>query len=400
MKKINRISWIAIITFFLASCGSTGKKEKEGALNNKKAEIEKLKNDKIKLDAKLRTLEIELAKSDTGASKTINAKLVSISPVVLQNFSHYLDLQGRVDAENISYITPRGMGGQVRAIFVKEGDNVKKGQLLLKLDDAIGRQNVVAMRQSMEAVKTQLALARTVYERQENLWKQNIGTEVQLLQAKSNVEGLQNQLKTMQENVKLAQEQLSQSNVYSNVSGVADEVNIHVGETFTGSPANGIKIVNTRDLKVVVDVPENYLSRVRKGTPVEITVPDINRNYSSKISLISQSISETSRGFIAEAKIPYDARLKPNLIAIARILDYSVPNAIAIPVNTLQTDEKGKFVLVASKEGDKLIARKRVIQLGELYGDKIEIKQGLKAGDNVITEGFQALYDGQPITIG
>jgi RND family efflux transporter MFP subunit len=252
----------------------------------------------------------------------------------------------------------------------------------------------------MEAVKTQLALARTVYERQENLWKQNIGTEVQLLQVKSNVEGLQNQLKTMQENVKLAQEQLSQSNVYSNVSGVADEVNIHVGETFTGSPANGIKIVNTRDLKVVVDVPENYLSRVRKGTPVEITVPDINRNYSSKISLISQSISETSRGFIAEAKIPYDARLKPNLIAIARILDYSVPNAIAIPVNTLQTDEKGKFVLVASKEGDKLIARKRVIQLGELYGDKIEIKQGLKAGDNVITEGFQALYDGQPITIG
>src|SRR5206468_6448302 len=133
-------------------------------------------------------------------------------------FQHFIDLQGRIDAENISYISPRGMGGQVRQIFVKKGDNVRKGQLLLKLDDAVARQNVVAMRQSMGSVKTQLDLARSVYQRQKNLWNQNIGTEVQLLQAETNVKSLEKQLIAMQANVRTAQEQANLSNVYSDVS--------------------------------------------------------------------------------------------------------------------------------------------------------------------------------------
>ncbi len=398
MKRI--ISVLLVTTaLFITSCGSS-KKEKAGDITDKKVEIEKLKNEKAKLDVSIKKLEDDLAKIDTGAGKATNAKLVTIQPVAVEPFSHYLDLQGRIEAENTSYITPRGMGGQVRAIYVKEGDQVRKGQLLLKLDDAIGRQNVVAMRQSMESVKTQLALAKTVYDRQKNLWDKNIGTEVQLLQSKSNVEGLENQLKTMQENVKLSQEQLGQSNVYSNVSGIAEEVNIHVGETFTGAPTNGIKIVNSSNLKVVTDVPENYLSRIKKGTKVQISIPDLNKNYESTISLVSQSISNITRGFIAEAKVPSGQGLRPNLIAVVKILDYSAPEAMAIPLNTLQTDEKGKFVLVAVQENGKTIARKKPVQVGELYGDKIEVKQGLKQGDNLITEGFQALYDGQNITTG
>ena len=131
-----------------------------------------------------------------------------------------------------------------------------------------------------------------------------------------------------------------------------------------------------------------------------ISVPDLNKSYYSSISLISQSINPTSKGFAAEAKVPYDIALKPNLTAMIKIQDYNVPNAVTVPVNTLQTDEQGKFVLIAVREGGKLIARKRQVIVGELYGDKLEIKSGILAGDLIISEGYQNLYDSQVITNG
>ena len=397
MKKLTQAALILTLIFSAASCGNSNKTDSK-ALEAKKAELQKLKDSKTKTDDKIKALEAELAKSDTGMNKQQKPFLVSVTAISAGDFTHYLDLQGKVDAQNISYITPRGMGGQVKALYVQKGDVVKKGQLLLQLDNALASQNVATVKQSMGTVQAQLGLAQSIYARQKNLWDQHIGTEVQLLQAKTNVETLQNQLKSIQENVKSAQEQLNQANVYSNVSGVADEVNIHVGETFTGAPMNGIKIVNTSDLKVVIDIPEAYQSRIKKETPVEISIPDVNKTIHSRISLISQSISSTSRGFTAEAKIPYDPLIKPNQIALIKILDYNATAAIAVPINTLETDESGKYILVAVKEGDKMFARKRRVQIGEAYGDKVEIKDGLKAGDSVITEGFQGLYDGQLIT--
>ena len=399
MQNIKLTALIIGLILITASCGSSGKKERESAVTDKKVELEKLKTEKTKTEDKIKTLETEIAKLDTGAAKSEKVKLVSVMPVTAQNFQHFIDLQGRIDAENISYISPRGMGGQVRQIFVKRGDNVRKGQLLLKLDDAVARQNVVAMRQSMGSVKTQLDLARSVYQRQKNLWNQNIGTEVQLLQAESNVKGLENQIKTMQENVKVAEQQASLSNVYSDVSGVADEVNIHIGEMFTGSPAMGIKIINTSNLKVVVDIPENYLSRVKKGTGVQVVVADINKTYNTAISLISQSVSSTTRGYSAEVKIPYDASLKPGQSAEVKILDYSNANGIVIPVNLVQSDEKSKYVYVLEKiSNGKTVAKKKQVVIGEVYGDKVEIKQGLTAGEQLISEGYQSLYEGQTIT--
>jgi membrane fusion protein, multidrug efflux system len=395
MKRITAICIMALV--LIAACNNNPEQERQAKLADKKKELQKLKDEKAKTDDKIKALEVELAKLDTGMNKQQITKLVSLAPIQTETFSHYLELQGKVDAENISYITPRGMGGQVKALYVKKGDNVNKGQLLLKLDDAIARQNLATVKQSMGAVQTQLDLAKSVYERQQNLWNQHIGTEVQLLQAKSNMESLDNQLKTIRENVKSAEEQVRLTNVYSDVAGVADEVNIHVGETFTGAPMAGIKIVNTKNLKVVTDIPENYLSKVKQGAAVDILVPDVNKTIHSTISLVSQSISASSRGFIAESRIPYDPLLKPNQTAFVKILDYSSPTALTVPVNTLQTDEKGKYVLVASKEGDKMYARKRAVQIGESYKDKVEIKQGLQAGDQLITEGYQGLFDGAQI---
>jgi len=293
------------------------------------------------------------------------------------------------------------MPGQVKAVYVQQGQSVKKGQLLLKLDDAIARQQVVAARQQLEGIKTQLGFAKNLYQRQKNLWDQGIGTEVQLITAKTNVEGLENQLASAGEQVKVAVEQLNTTNVLSDVSGVADIVNIRVGETFQGMTAAGpqIKIVNTSNLKVVTNIPENYLTRLHKGSVVEINIPDANKKITSTISLISQSIDATSRGFIAEAKIPFDPALKPNQSAIIKILDYSANSAVVIPVNTVQSDETSKYVYLLTKlNNGKSVAKKQPVVIGEVYGNNVEIKAGLKAGDQLITEGYQNIYDGQVIS--
>ena len=400
MKKIINISLILLSMAFASSCGNTGKKEKDGALTDKKVELQKLKTEKEKLDEKIITLEKDIAKLDTSAGIQEKARLVSLSAVTKEDFKHYLDLQGQVDAKNVSYITPSGQAGQIKAIYVKQGDVVHKGQMILKLDDAVARQNVNAIRQQMGSVKAQLDLAKSVYDRQKNLWDQHIGTEVQLLQSKTNVESLENQLKAIQAQVNTAQEQANQSNVYSNVNGTVDEVTAHVGESFNGNPLAGgyIKIVNKTDLKITVTIPENYAAKVIKGTPAIVQIPDVNKSFNSTITFISQAIGTINRGFATEIKVPAGFALRPNQIALVKILDYSAPDAITILLNTLQTDENGKYVLVSVKERDKLVARKRKVIIGELYGDKIEIKQGLQEGDQIITEGFQGLFDGQLIT--
>ncbi len=398
MKLFIQYAFLALITLGFAACGE-GAKNGNGALAEKNKKLEALKKQYVQLGIDIKQMETEIAKLDTNAASNDNARLVKIDTVRSEQFVHYIDLQGKVDAENTSYVTPRGMGGQVRAIFVKEGDYVKAGQILLKLDDVIVKQSYLAAKAGLNATRTQLALAKNLYQRQKNLWDQNIGTEIQLLQAKANMEALESNLSSQQENVKAAQEQLNTATVVSNVNGVADEVNIHVGETFTGAPQQGIKIVNKSKLKIVANIPENYLARVSKGVPVEISIPDIGKTYQSNITLVSQTINPQTGGFNVEAKLPGSKELKPNLTAMVRIQDYVKENAIAVPVNTLQTDESGKFVFVAVMEKDKLVARKRNIVVGELYGSNIEVTQGLQAGDVIVTEGYQNLYDGQTLNV-
>ncbi len=396
MKQYILPSLIAIL--FLSACGNS-KKEENAALNDKKAKLEKLKSENDKKTQEIVKLEGEIAELDTSSSNPAKIKLVAIAPVTQQDFNHYIELQGKVDAENISYISPRGMGGQVRAVLVRQGDRVKKGQLLLKLDDAIQRQQVVAAKQQAGGLQSQLTLARSIYLRQKNLWDQGIGTEVQLLTAQTNVSTLEAQLRQVNEGVKVAQEQLNTASVYSDVSGVADVVNIKVGEIFQGMTAAGpqIKIVNTSNLKVVSNIPENYLGTVQKGTAVVVFFPDINKTINTTVSFTGASIDIINRGFVVEAKLPSDPALKPNQLATMKIRDYSSPNSVIIPLNTLQNDQQGKFVMVAVEEKGKLFARKRVVNIGRLNGDQLEIKTGLKAGDQLIVEGFASIYEGQQL---
>ena len=395
MKKI-QLSIISIATLLMVACSSS-----TNDLKSKKAEVEKLKKEVLATTEKIKKLETEIAKLDTNTQTKTNenAKLIGTTIIANADFKHFIDIQGKVDADNISYVSPRLGGGQVKAVFVKKGDYVRKGQMILKLDDAIARQSLIAAKQSLETIKTQVALAKDLYNRQNNLWKQGIGTEVQLISAKAQAETLEKQLLTGEANYRTAQEQASALNVMSDVDGVVDELNVRPGEFFTGFIGNmpQVKIVNTKTLKVVTEVPENYIARVQLGTPVELFLTDINKTYNSKISFAGKTINPNNRSFTAEAKIPYDGLTRPNQNVQIKIQDYTSKNAIAVPVNTIQTDDKGKYVYVAVKEGNNLVARKKQVTVGELSGNLIEVKTGLSSGDELITEGFQTVYDGQSL---
>lgn len=395
MKNIRTISLAILLVSLISSCANKSK----DSLGTKKTELAKLQAERDKLDSKITNLQKDISKIDTSASDA-TPKLVSLSPIKEVDFKHYLTLQGNVDDKNISYITPTGQPGVVKAIYVKQGDKVHKGQLILKLDDAVAQQNVTAIKQQLGSLKAQLSLAKSVYQRQKNLWDQQIGTEVQLLQDKTQVETLENQIKAIQAQVNTAQEQANQSNVYSNVNGTVDDITTHIGEAFNGNPLTGgyIRIVNESGLKITLTIPENYSGQVKKGTKVNVTFPDGNKSFDSEISFLSQTIGTTTRGFKAEIKVPKGIKLRPNEIALVNILDYNVPNSIAIPVNTLQTGQDGKFVLISEKKGNEMIAKKVDVVPGQLSGDSIEITKGLQTGEELITEGYQGLFDGQPIT--
>jgi len=377
---------VALLATLAMACGNS-QKEQAGKLGEKKAELAKLQAESATLLEKITLLESEIAKLDTAAAKVETGKLISVLAVAPQDFNHYIELQGRVDADDISYVTPRGMGGQVKALYVKQGDVVSKGQLLLKLDDRIANQQ-------LEQLKTQLNFAEDIYKRRQNLWKQGIGSEVELLSAKNNVDNLNKQME-------LVKEQISMTNVYAEVSGFVNTMNARVGQVFQGvsGVTPDITIINTSRLKVITDVPENYLSKVNKGSRVEISIPDIGKNFNSNISFISASINPASRGFATEARLPADASLKPNQLALVRILDYAAPSAMVVPVNLVQSDEKGKYVFVAVTEKNGMVARKKPVIVGQVQGEQVEIKMGLSAGDQLVAQGYQGLYDGQKVAL-
>ena len=378
---------LLMIAFLVASCGG-GKKDVKAEVTEKKVKLEGLKKEQSSLTQEIKELEAEIAKLDPNAAQEQNAKLVTLTPVQPGGFEHFIELQGRVDTRNISYVAPpNGQGGIVKALYVTQGQNVRKGQVLARLDDQL-------IRQQIEPLRVQLSAAEDTYRRTKNLFDQGIGTYQQVLTAQTQAESLRKQ-------IGIIQKQIGLMTVTAPSSGVADQVNVRVGEAFVGATAAGpqIRIVNTSDLKVVADVPENYLSRVAVGSNLEIVLPEENnRIINTKVNVVGKVINLSSRTFQIEAKIPANVNLKPNQLAKVRIKDYGNSNAITIPINTLQNDDKGKFVMLAAKENGKLIAKKRQIVVGELNGDQLEVKSGLQEGDQLITEGFQGLYDGQLLT--
>ena len=400
MKKILFLTAFVSLAALLTACGG-GAKDKKGELGDLRVKLEKLKKDKSKLDAEIRSVEDAIAKADPESAKQ-SRRLVAVDTLRVSDFAHYIDLQGKVSNSGIGYVAPKGQGGQIRSIFVKVGDRVGAGQLVLKLEDAIQRQALNAAQQATGQLKARLAQAQTIYERYQNLWKQNIGAEINVINAKADVDALTAQLKAAEAQVGQAAEALDMTNVRAGMSGVVEEVNVRVGEFFTGATQTGgqIVIVNNSSLKADVPVPDTYVARVKQGDKVLISVPETGRApFESVITVVGASIDAKTRSFHTEAKLPADPLLKPNQTALMKILDYQAKGVIVVPVNVVQSDDKGKYVYVAEKNGDKIIARKRMVIVGEVYAGMNEIRSGLSGGELLVTEGYQSIFDGQALTL-
>ncbi|MEN9381378.1 MAG: hypothetical protein RI940_259 [Bacteroidota bacterium] len=387
MKHSLKLFTIAFILLG-AACGDSN-----NSIEAKKASLEKLKKQVLDINAQIASIEKEIGSAGKDQAQSV---LVVIAPIVNQDFNHYVELQGKVESESVSFVTPRAGGGQVKALFVKRGDRVRKGQLILQLDNSLIKQSAAAAAQNLETVRAQAALAKSVYEKQKNLWEQNIGSEIQLMTAKTNADASASQLRAATEQVGMMKDQLAYTSVYSDVDGVAEEVNVKVGELF-GGPGQ-IKIVNTTKLKLTSLVPENYAGKIKVGSEANLFFPDIQKTVDTKLAVVGTVIDPLSRSFYVESKLPVDNNFRPNQLVQVKIKDYTKKNAIIIPINIVQNDDKGKFIYVAVTENGKLVARKKSITIGEFYGNNIEILAGLSAGEQMITEGFQSLYDGLNIT--
>lgn len=371
-------------SLLLASCGSSTI-QKDESLQGKKARLDSLRQQQDKLSKEIADLQADIDKHDTAAATKEKAKLVALTTLAPTSFTHYIDLQGTVDAVNTSWISPRGAGGVVTQLYVKQGDHVRQGQLLAKLDDAI-------QRQQLASDQTQLDYAKDLYQRRKNLWDEKIGTEVDLVNAKNNVDQAEAKLK-------IDQQQLDFTSVYADIPGTVNILNIKVGEAFSqGSQA--IQIVNTDNLKVVVLVPEIYQERVRVGTPVKIDFPGLNnKEVTGTVTISGKVINADNRAFQVEIHLPNSSDIRANQVAIVKLEDYSATNVITIPINTLQTDENGKYVLIAKRQPDgSIVAHKKTVTIGQTYSDKVQVTGGLATGDQLITDGYQGLYEGQLIT--
>ena len=367
----------------LTSCGEKKRGAAQSDLQTKKAELNELKGQQAELSTKIKGLESELTKLDPVKREEAKVKAVAVSPVMATTFRHFVELQGSVDAKNNVQVTPKGQGGVITAMYVSEGTSVRAGQVIAKLDDQI-------VRESINEVQTQLALANTVFEKQSNLWKQQIGTELQYLQAKSTKESLERRISTIRA-------QLGQSSVTSPISGVVDQVMGKVGQVAV--PGMGIvRVINLSKLKVVAKVADTYAGTVKRGDAVQVIFPDIKKQINAAISFVSASVDPMSRTFTIEIPLPSDNALKPNMLAQVKVNDFSKANAIVINQNLIQNTENGQLVYIAVMEGSRKIARAKKVVVGQSYGGQIEITQGISAGDQLITQGYQEVTDGQLIS--
>jgi membrane fusion protein (multidrug efflux system) len=372
---------LGITAGLLTSCGEEKAQDPAGRLKELQAE-------QARIGAEIQKLQKELSQSGskTADNTAANTKTKVVQALTLEEspFRTWVEVQGTVDARQSIEVTAEGMG-VVRNIKVKEGQKVTKGQILAELDQTV-------LLQSIEEIKGQLDFAKQLYTKQSNLWKQNIGSEVQYLNAKNQKESLERRLSTIES-------QLDMTRIKAPVSGTVDQVYLKLGQsTAMGMPA--VRVVNFNDLRVITDLSESYVSRVREGATVDLEFKDLNLSAQGRIAYVARSISALNRTFRAE--VPLNNReglYRPNMIVGMKINDYSTNKAIKIPVNLLQNSDEGTFVMVVRGEGTSLKASRVSVTPGRSNGIETEILQGLQAGDRIITTGYNDLNDGQAITL-
>ena len=356
----------------LAACG--GKKASDPV-----AQLAALKDQRADIESKISKLEKDL-ESQGLIEKRL--RTIGITEVKTGLFRHYIDLQGRVDAQESVAATSK-IPGTLKRVHVDNGDNVRKGQLLAELDDDV-------IRKSLDELEGQLAVATDLYNRQKSLWEQNIGSEIQYIQAKNGKESLERSIATLKEN-------WANTKIYSPITGTVDLVILKPGQAISpGIPL--CNILNLSDLLIKGEVTEAYASKVKKGDLVQVYFPDQGKEITTHVTYVSQSINPTNRTFTIECALGR-GDYRANQIAVLKIVDYQSPKAITIPVNLVQTGEDGDYVLVleSSDKPNEGIVRKAPITVGQNYSGYAEIVNGLKEGDKLISTGFQDVNVGETV---
>lgn len=374
----NNISLLTILSVAMvfSSCGETPQtlEEKQQQLLQKKSELRMLTESISQLETEIR--ELDPTEAERSKIATVGAQEITPLP-----FQHYIDVQGQIEAKQnvgVSALT----SGKLVSLSVREGQQVRKGQLLGQIDDAI-------IQASINEVANSLELSEELLSRQQRLWDQGIGTEVQLMEAKNRVEGLKKRLATQEE-------QKALTRIISPITGTVEQIMPKEGELVSpGFPA--FQIVNNQDLSLIAKLSEAYIPHISKGDNVIVEFPTIDQSLTARVSVIGQTIHPNDRTFDVEVSLPSHPMLKPNMFGTLKINDNTIEEAVVLPLYMVQQSETGPFVYVAVQSGETWTAERRALTIGQSYKDQVTITDGLAIGDLFISSGYSDLSNGQEI---
>jgi len=376
MKKILVFT---IALFSLAACQNTTDDPKaiQEEISNKKMAI-------MKLQTEIHDLEKQLAEAGVNAGES--SILVTTVKVKPQRFVHNLDITGNVETDLEAFISPE-INGLIEDIKVQEGDYVKSGQILATINTDVIEMNI-------QEVSTQLSLAKTVYKKQKELWDQNIGSEIQYLQAKTNMEALQKKLDVLNT-------QLSKANIRAPFEGYVEKIYQKIGEM--GNPARQLfHLVNLSKLKVTANISETHLPYIHRGDTANVSFAIYpNIKLREPISVVGSVINPANRTFEIQIRIPNKERLfRPNIIATVQISDHIFDSAIVVPSIIVKNDAQGnEYVYVVGEKNGETIAQKKYISTGLSYGNKTLVNEGLDVDDELIVQGYNLVKNGSTIRL-
>jgi RND family efflux transporter MFP subunit len=385
MKKRLMLAVASLIVF---ACAKDSKTLEDVIKSGNITEIRALKED---VSAAQYSIKIQLEQLDAAIAKLDTVKknpLVTTFEAKGELFNHYIELQGNVmTKKNVLIYTE--IGGLLTDVYVREGQSVKKGEILARIDDG-------GLEQQLAQMNIQTALAKTTFERQERLWNQNIGSEIEYLQAKSRFEGQEKAVGQMQS-------QLAKSVIRSPFSGIIDNIITEQGTVVAPGQSQILRIVNLQDMYIETDVPERYIPTVTKNKNVLVEFPVLNKTVEAKVRQAANYINPENRSFKVEIAVPnQDKTIKPNLTARLKINDYTNENSVLIPQSIISENANGQQYVytVSAKTGANIgTARKVIIETGKTQGSVIEVLKGIKSGDEIILEGARSVKDGQQVKV-
>jgi len=385
MKYLYILSLFSII---FISCNNANKKSIESIIaTNDLKEIRDKKSEIIQEQHKI--LE-QIKLLDNAISKLDKVKKIPLITTFMVNdtiFEHYLEIQGSVSTKNLLVIYPQFSGILIN-VYVKEGQKVKKGQLLAKIDDG-------GLSQQLAQLNIQSELSKTTYERQKRLWEQKIGSEIQFLQAKSNY-------KAQEKAIDQLQKQVDKTLVKAPFSGTIDDVITEQGSVVIPGQTQLMRIINLDDMYIEANVPEQYITNISKNKTVEIEFPVLNKTIKAKIRQVGNYINPANRTFKIEIAVPNkDKSIKPNLTAKLKINDYTNEEALLIPQSIISENANGEqyIYIIINKNDSESVAKKIIIETGLTQGDVIEVLNGIENGSEIIHEGARSVRDGQEVKI-